>query len=282
MRRVRSERRLRDRRVVEHADERRAGVEGAEGLEKRRGRQPAAGRARVARRQQASRHWDEVGCEQQLDVGVRGPTERPLHLPRVTVREERVGGDVLVRLGVEARRRQATPTPRHARHGINDEPGRLDERVGDERGQRQRGRRRVATGGGDVRTTHDGVGEQLGQAERELVHQVGSRVRLAVPALVHARRQPEVGAQVHDVRDAVDERGGDQLRLAVRECDEGDVDTGQIRGHVRRVLERPVRGGQRRIQVPYGCARVRVGGDVHHLDLRVSREQPEQLGPCVP
>ena len=133
-----------------------------------------------------------------------------------------------------------------------------------------------------MRSTADGVAEQLGQAEGEPIEQVGSGVRLAVPLLVHARRQPEVGAQVHDVRDAVDERGGDQLRLAVRECDEGDVDTGQIRGHVRRVLERRVRGGQRRVQVAHGRARVGVGGDLHHLDLGVGGEQPEQLGPCVP
>ena len=133
-----------------------------------------------------------------------------------------------------------------------------------------------------MRTTHDGVGEQLGQAERELVQQVGSRVRLAVPALVHARRQPEVGAQVHDVRDALDKSRGDPLRLAVRERDERDVDTLEVRGREGLVLECRVRGRERPIQVPYGCARVRVGGDVHHLDLRVNREQPEQLGPCVP
>ena len=82
--------------------------------------------------------------------------------------------------------------------------------------------------------------------------------------------------------DALDERGGDQLRLAVRKCDEGDVDTGEVRGRVRRVLERRIRGRQRRIQGADGRARVRVGGDMDHLDLGVRGEEPEQLGACVP
>jgi hypothetical protein len=55
-----------------------------------------------------------------------------------------------------------------------------------------------------VGSTLDGVGEQLGQTEREHVEQVRSLVRLAVPALVHGRRQPEVGAEVDDVCDALD------------------------------------------------------------------------------
>jgi hypothetical protein len=107
-------------------------------------------------------------------------------------------------------------------------------------------------------------------------------VRLCVPALVHARRQPEIGAQVHHVADALDERRSDQLRLAVRKCDEGDVEPGEIGRRVRRVLERRVRGRQRGIQRAHARARVRVGGHVDHLDLGVVGEQPEQLGACVP
>jgi hypothetical protein len=68
----------------------------------------------------------------------------------------------------------------------------------------------------------------------------------------------------------------------VRECDERDVDPGEIPGLEGRVVERGVGSRQRRIQVPYGCARVRVGGDVDHLDLGMGGEQPEQLGACVP
>jgi hypothetical protein len=95
-----------------------------------------------------------------------------------------------------------------------------------------------------VRPPPDGIGEELGQPEREPVEQVRSGVRLAVPALVHVRRQTEIGAQVHDMADALDERPRDQLRLAVWKCDEGDVDPGEIGGSVRRVLERRVRGRQ--------------------------------------
>ena len=62
----------------------------------------------------------------------------------------------------------------------------------------------------------DLVAVELGHAERELVEQLRRGVRLAVPLLVVGDREPEVGAEVDDVADGVDEVGGDRLRLAVR------------------------------------------------------------------
>ena len=53
-------------------------------------------------------------------------------------------------------------------------------------------------------------------------------------------------------------------------------------GHERRVDERRVRGGQRGEQLGHRGARVRVGGDLHHLDLGMAREQAQQLGARVP
>ena len=95
-------------------------------------------------------------------------------------------------------------------------------------------------------------------------------------------RQPEVGAEVDDVRDAFDELRDQQLRLAVRQREEHEVEAaevGDVDGAYREVA---VGGLERRVQVADRRARVRVGGDVHDLDLGVAGEQPQQLGPCVP
>ncbi len=82
--------------------------------------------------------------------------------------------------------------------------------------------------------------------------------------------------------DALDELGRDHLGLAVRQGDERDVDAGEVGGGERDVLERRVRRGQRRVERADGGARVRVGGDVDDVELGMTGQEPEQLGPCVP
>ena len=52
----------------------------------------------------------------------------------------------------------------------------------------------------------------------------------AVPLLVVGDRQTEIGAEVDDVADDVDERSGDGLRLAVRKGEEDDVEAGEVAG----------------------------------------------------
>ncbi len=59
-----------------------------------------------------------------------------------------------------------------------------------------------------MRPVADLVAVELDEAERELTQQARGGVRFAVPRLVLRRREPEVGAEVDDVRG----RGGDQVR----------------------------------------------------------------------
>ena len=127
--------------------------------------------------------------------------------------------------------------------------------------------------------------EELGQAERELIEQLGRRVRLAVPLRVVLGREAEVGAEIHDVGHAVaeaDEVADHVLRLTVRQAQEHDVEPREVRRLHRHVLEARVAGGERRIEVADRRARVRVRGDVHDVDVRMPGKQPEQLGPRVP
>ena len=95
-------------------------------------------------------------------------------------------------------------------------------------------------------------------------------------------RQPEVGTEVDDVRGASEDLGDQQLRRAVRQRGEHDVETAEVGDVVGRAPKVAVRRSQRRIEIGHRRARVGVGRDVHDLDLGVAGEQPQQLGPRVP
>ena len=123
---------------------------------------------------------------------------------------------------------------------------------------------------------------QLDHPVREPTDQFGRGVGFAVPALVGVGGQPEVGAEIDDVRDPFEDLRDEQLRRAVRERGEDDVEAAQVGDVVGREPEVAVRRDQRRVQRPDRRTRVRVRGDVHDLDLRVPGEQPQQLGARIP
>ena len=81
-----------------------------------------------------------------------------------------------------------------------------------------------------MRVLGDGVAVELGQPEREAVEQLGRAMRVAVPLGVVRRRQPEVGAEIDEVRDRVDELRGELLRLPVREREEDEIELGERAG----------------------------------------------------
>ena len=62
---------------------------------------------------------------------------------------------------------------------------------------------------------------------------------------------------------------------------EHDVEPAEGGRVERDVLEARVGGAERRVQRSHRRARVRVGGDVHDVDVGVPGEQPQQLGPRV-
>ena len=147
---------------------------------------------------------------------------------------------------VAFRPRPAPETPETASTTM---PVGLDQAGREQRRQRERRSRRVAARRRDVAGRDDLVAVELGHAERELLDQVGGGVGLAVPLLVVADRQPEVGAEVDDVGDGVDQIGGDRLRPAVREAQERDVEAGEVGRRHRLVGEALVRGRQRRVEL---------------------------------
>ena len=111
----------------------------------------------------------------------------------------------------------------------------------------------IATGRGDVAGRADLGAVQLGQTEREPVEQVRCGMRLAVPLFVVGARKPEVGAEVDEVPDGVDQRSRDRLRLAVRQGEEDHIEAGEVAGLQRRVHERRVGRGERREQLRHGA-----------------------------
>ena len=175
--------------------------------------------------------------------------------------------------------RPAPETPEHASATI---PDGFDEAAREQRCQREADRGRVATRVGDVHGRRELRPVQLDEPERERVDELGGGVGLAVPLLVRTGREPEVGAEVDDVRDLRDHRRRDPLRLAVRQREEHHVEPGQVGRFERPELETPVRGSQRREELADAAARVGIGGHVHRVDLGVAGEQPQQLGPRVP
>ena len=104
---------------------------------------------------------------------------------------------------------------------------------------------------------------------------------LAVPLLVGGCGEAEVGAEVDEVPDAVDQVGDEALRLAVREGQEDEVEAVEGRGVERVEGQVRVGGGERRVQVGDRGAGLTVPGGGDDLEVRVGGEQAEQLGAGV-
>ena len=102
-------------------------------------------------------------------------------------------------------------------------------------------------------------------------------MRLAVPLLIGGGREAEVGADVDEVGDPVDEGPGVALRLAVGQGQEGDVDPVEVARLERMEDQVGVRRHEAGIELDDPVAGVGVGGDVDDLDLRVAGQEPEQL-----
>ena len=127
------------------------------------------------------------------------------------------------------------------------------------------------------------VAVQLDHPVREATDQLGRGVRFAVPALVRVGRQPEVGAEVDDVRDAFEDLGDQQLRRAVRQRGEHEVEAAQVGDVVGREPEVAVRRDAATDRASADRrARVRVGGDVHDLDLGCPASSRSSSAPVYP
>ena len=89
--------------------------------------------------------------------------------------------------------------PRQPRLGVDHDPVGRDQPGGDQRGQGQQGRRRVAAGHGHPGGAPQLLAVELGQAVRPGAELVGERVLRPVPGRVGTRvAQPEVGREVDD------------------------------------------------------------------------------------
>ena len=222
------------------------------------------------------------GVNSTCDRPARDLRQRLLHLGRVAMRQQPVGGDVLVRLGEQARRLQAPTRARDARDRVGDD-ARLDEPEREQRRAREAHRGRVAAGCGDVRVRREVVAVQLDHPVREPADDLRRAVRLAVPARVRVGRETEVGAEIDHVRHVVEQPGQEVLARAVRAACRT---RGRGRaGRRRRAARAPCRrrpASSDGIQVGEARARVRGGRDVHDLDLGVPGEQPERLDPRIP
>ena len=82
--------------------------------------------------------------------------------------------------------------------------------------------------------------------------------------------------------DGVGELGGDPLRFAVRECEEHDVEPGDV-GRVEALVgDLGVGAGEGREQIDDRGPRVGLRGDKADLELGVAGEQAQELGARVP
>ena len=141
----------------------------------------ALGGPGVAGGQDAAHHRGQVRREEHLGA------EDLLHLGRVAVGQQPVGGEVLVDRPEVQRLLEPAARPRDARRRVDHDPGPLHQAASDQRGQGQPGRGRVAAGGGHEGRPGQALPEQLGQPVDRLGQQPRRAVLLAVPARVERR-----------------------------------------------------------------------------------------------
>ena len=117
---------------------------------------------------------------------------------------------------------------------------------------------------------------QLGQAVDGVARGARARVLEAVPARVVGRvAQPEVGPEVDDRGAVGDEVRDEAGRRAVREGEERGVDLGQ------RVPDREVGRGEVRVVAADRIVVAVAAGEPDDVDVRMARQQPDQLGADV-
>ena len=220
----------------------------------------AGRRPGVARGEDPPVHRGQMGGEDHL-----GPA-RLLDLRGMAVREQPVGGEILVHrveVGVGLGRPTGAGDPAG---GIHHDPGRLDGAVPHEGGDGQRGRRRVTPG-----RRHQGgpgqlVAKQLGDAEGGLVEELRVGMLGAVPGGVQGGvAKPEVGRQIDDDPDPLAQLRDQVLGRAVGQGEKdqvepvGRVGVSRVEGHV------GIGGGQARVEVRYPPAGLGVCGGEHHV-----------------
>ena len=205
----------------------------------RRGRGGVAGRENAAARRHQMRGEQHLGPGHHLDLG------------GVAVAGQAVSAIVALDAPVERAVVGRATSAARARRGIDDDPRALDHPRRDQRPQRQAGRGRVATGGGDQLSPGNRVAVEFGQAVDEFADQVGAEVRLAIPVGISLGRiEPEVGAEIDDLGAAADQRVGEKLRFAMGKRGEdqlGTIEQGRVPS-----LETGIGIGQREVRVKRG------------------------------
>ena len=234
-----------------------------------------------------ARRRHEVRREQHLRPGRRATFDSACSISAVWRCVSRpYATDVLVRLREQARRLEAAARAGDARHRVGDDAARLDE---PEREQRRAARGSPRSDSNRATATCACVASSSRYSSTSPYAKrstsSGARVRLAVPARVH------VGAAAGSRRRG--RRRGRRRRASSGQRAPGDAPCGSAENtrsrprEVGRVERREPEVAVRRDRAtgyrsPTRRARVRVGGDVHDLDLGVAGEQPQQLGPRVP
>ena len=171
--------------------------------------------------------------------------------------------------------------------GARDAALGVDHEIADEAGtgqrrEREQGRGRITAGRAHDR--HFGIDQrlqlvtvQLGQTVDRLLEEVGSRVLEAVPArVVVGVSETEVGSEIDDGGPGRDEIGNEVDRRAVREGKERGVNLGQVGGDGE-VGDRKVR-----VVTTDGVVVPVTPGQADDIDVRVTGQDPDQLGTDVP
>ena len=237
----------------------------------------------VAGGQDAPHHGGQVGGEQ--DRGA----EALLHLGGVAVVEQAVGDEVLVDGGeVEVRpwapaRPPTRRWPRRRPAAAPPSAGQGEDAGLDQRGE---GQERRPSGSSRARRSRVAPTSRPGGARAGRRRSVSSRsgARCSSPYQVGysaGSAQAEVGGQVDDDPDPVDQVGHQVLGLAVGQGQEHHVEAVEGGGVGRAVDEGGVGGGQRRGVGGHRLAGVAPGCGHRHLEIGVAGAQAQQLGAAV-
>jgi len=175
-------------------------------------------RRQIERCQDAPVDGDQVRCELDRDFFTGGQRELFFDLGKVPVFGHAVGPDTFVAfaekiidLGFPAGAADAT-------EGIGDDAGRLDQSGFEQRKDRQDDAGRIAAGRRDEQGFFDMVPVKFGQAINGFFQEIRRGMIVGVKLLVDfGAFEPEIGAEVDDDANSVDERhgvfGGDAMGL---------------------------------------------------------------------
>ena len=170
---------------------------------------------------------DEVGGEGDGDGLAGGEGEFLLDFGEVAVFGDAVGADAFVALDVEVVEFGVSACATDAAHAGDDDGGWVEEAFFEEGDEGEEDAGGVATGAGDERGRSDGVGVDFGETVdrggAELWGVMGFAVELGVGVDVF---DAEIGAEIDDTEACLEEWGGELVRDAVGEGEEGGVCTG--------------------------------------------------------